>query len=154
MLDISRLNGKTIETQRRYFKVPIVRLPMESCQSFCIISCSQTKIAWFKSVVQLKIKMFLKIALDVPELVPNTKNSYEFTSKRKNVKYMRIIVKVRVKKTISQCPKNNASHAVKVFLEHILWEFVTRVYSDIICWYKFFGDKVCKKLIISICKWL
>ena len=55
---------------------------------------------------------------------------------------MRKIVKVRVKKIISQCPKNNASHEINVFVEHILREFVTHVYSSILHLYKVFGDKV------------
>ena len=43
MLDISRVN--VLETQRRYFKVLIIKFRMESCQGFSITSCSQTKIA-------------------------------------------------------------------------------------------------------------
>ena len=41
-------------------------------------------------------------------------------AKEKDKKYTRITVEVRVKKIISQCPQNNASHVVKVLLEYIL----------------------------------
>ena len=36
-----------LATQRRYFKVLIIRLRIVSCKSLSITSCSQTKIAWF-----------------------------------------------------------------------------------------------------------
>ena len=62
--------------------------------------------------------------------------------KGKDVKYTGITVEARVKKIISQCSKTNVSHVVGVFLKRILWEFVTRAYSDILHWYKVFGDKV------------
>ena len=54
----------------------------------------------------------------------------------KDVKCRRIIVQVRVKKIIPQCPRKNASQVVKVSVEHIY------VYRKILHWYRVFGDKV------------
>ena len=66
---------------------------------------------------------------------------------------------------MSQCSKKNAIHMVKVFVEHILWEFVTHVCSNILHWHKVFGDKgkrkenssvllLIWKIIISVRKWV
>ena len=58
---------------------------------------------------------------EVPERVANIGNRYKCTDKRKRcVKYTRIIAEVREKKIISKWPKNNASHSLKVFVEHNL----------------------------------
>ena len=62
-------------------------------------------------------------------------------AKGSDVKYTRIVAEVRVKKIICQCPKKNNSLVVKVFADHILWEFVIHVYSDILYWYIVCGDK-------------
>ena len=122
-----------LETQRRYFKVHINTtldgiLPklwhyFMFIDKNCMIWCH-----WFSWRSKCSSELHLKSL------------RYECTGKRK--KYTRIIVEVRVKKITSQCPQSNASHVVKVLLEHILREFGIHVYSDILHWYKVFDEKV------------
>ena len=52
-------------------------------------------------MVQLKMKMFLGIALEVSEPVTNIETDTNAQANGRDVKYMRKIVKVRVKKIIS-----------------------------------------------------
>ena len=119
------------------------QLRMESWQSFNIPSCLQTKIAWFNVTDSVKDENVPwncnQITLASPK---HQKQIKMHRQKGKDVKYTGITVEARVKKIISQCSKTNVSHVVGVFLKRILWEFVTCAYSDILHWYKVFGDKV------------
>ena len=89
---------------------------MEYCQSFSTVSCSQTKIEWFEVIDPYPSELYSKSLSQLQ----TSKTDTNAQAKEENVKYMRIIVEVKVKKTIPQCTKNNASHMVKVFVEQIL----------------------------------
>ena len=90
------------------------------------------KLHGLKSVFQLKIKVFLELYSKFLSQSQIPKAETNAQAKGQNVKFTRIIMEARVKKAISQSSKNNASHVVKVFVEHILRELLTHVYSDIL----------------------
>ena len=77
--------------------------------------------------------MSLGIAFKVSEPATNNGSRSNCTGKRKRCKRSNYpIVEVRVKNVIFQCPKNNASHVIKVFVRHILKELVAQVYSNVL----------------------
>ena len=86
--------------------------------------------------------MFLRTAFYVPRLVSKIENRQECIVKKKICKIHEGNFRSESEKDNIPWPKNNASHVVKVFVELILWEFVTHIYSDILHWYKGFSDKV------------
>ena len=122
MLNIFRINGITISCLKQkedISKFSSYDFRWNLAKALAFSHVLRQKLYALTSVVQLKMKIFLGIALEVPEPVPNIENKYESTNKWKRCKIKRIIVKVRVKKIIFQCLNNNASHVVKVFVEHI-----------------------------------
>ena len=111
MIDTTGVNGKTIwclKHKKDISKFSSYNSGWNLAKVLALAHVRSEKLRGLTSMVQLKT------GTNVPM------HRYQCTGKRKkNVKYTRIIVEERLKKIISQCPKNNASHVIKVFVEHI-----------------------------------
>ena len=155
-----------IHTQKRYFKALLIRLRMEYCEIFSITTCSHTKITWFEFVNDwVEDENVPGNGLELPDPVRKIENRYECTGKNKGCKIHEDNCRSKSEKDNIEMSKEQSSHVLKVFVEHILREFVSQVSSDILHWYNAFGDKVYlwkktflfyywyEKLIISVCKW-
>ena len=104
MCDTSRVNGKTIWCLKH--KEDILRFSSYEfgwnlAKSLALPHVRRPKLHGLTSMVQLKMKMFLGIALEVSEPVTNIETDTNAQANGRDVKYMRKIVKVRVKKIIS-----------------------------------------------------
>ena len=72
------------------------------------------------SIKDFVSKCFSELLSKSPTQSQALKTDTKAQTKVKDVKYTRIIVEVKVKKIILQCPKNNTNQVEKVLVEHIL----------------------------------
>ena len=124
MLDTSRVNEKTISCLKHkedILKFSSYDFGWNLAKAYALPDVCREKLHSLMSTVPLKMKMFVRIALEVSLSQSQTsKTDTSVQAKREYVKYTRISLEIRVKKIIPQCPKSNASHVVKVLVEHIL----------------------------------
>ena len=114
MLDNFRVNGNTIKCLKRNennLKFSLYDFESNLSKALELPHVRKQKLHGLTLMVQLNMKMVLGIALEVPEPVPNIDTNAQ--AKGKGVKYTKIILEVRVKKIMSQCPKKNVSRVVK-----------------------------------------
>ena len=123
IIDTSRVNRKTIwclKHEEDISKLSSCDSEWNLAKASALPHVRRKKLHGLASVLQLQTKILLKTALEVTEPVPNIKNRYQRTGKSNRCKTN---------------GDNNVSHVIKTFVEHILWKFITHVYSDILHWY-------------------
>ena len=76
-----------IHTEKRYFKVLLIRVRMEYCEIFSITTCSHTKITWFEFVNDwVEDENVPGNGLELPRAVRKVENRYQCTGKNKRCK--------------------------------------------------------------------